>query len=132
LLPATDPKLAGDQVLVAAAGRLRVVEVEEDDVARLAPTALLDLERHAVGQVLVDELVAGQADGFDVLELENDAGRLVVGHPGVEARQGAAESALQQHRGLAVPLSCQYLAWDVGVAELAEQFQGRLLGLVSL
>ena len=42
----------------------------------------------AEGQVLVDFLVAGNADLIDVLQLEDDPLRLLLGQPLVETQQG--------------------------------------------
>ena len=67
LVAPADPKLRGDDELVEAA--LRVVEVEESDGARVPTAWPVHGRSHAVGQGLVDLLVAGHARRGDVLQL---------------------------------------------------------------
>ena len=64
-----DTELRSHNELVEAA--LRVVEVEEADGAGIAAARPVHSQGHAVGQVLVDGLVAGHARGVDVLQVED-------------------------------------------------------------
>ena len=102
LVAAADAELCGDDVVVEAGAGLGVVEVEEADGGRLLPAVAVDGERHAVGEVGVDRLVAREAGGVGVLEVEDDALRLVLGHPLVEAQQRRRQAALEQDLPLAL------------------------------
>ena len=64
---------------------LGVVEVEETDVAGVLPALGGDGQGQPEGQVLVDLLVAGDADLVDVLQIEDSPLRLLLGQPVVEA-----------------------------------------------
>ena len=71
------PELGGDDELVEAA--LRVVEVEEPDVAGVLPALGVDGQGQSESQVLVDGLVARHADGVDVIQLEDGPVGLLLG-----------------------------------------------------
>ena len=90
-LPRRTRDWGGDHELVETA--LRMVEVEEADVARVPPPGPIDVQGHPEGQVLVNGLVAGHAHGVDVLQLEDDPVGLSHGEPLVEAQEGGTEDA---------------------------------------
>ena len=121
LVAAADAELRADDIVVEADAGLGVVEVEEADGRRLLPAVEVDGERHAVGEVGVDRLVAREAGRVDMLEVEDDALRLVLGHPLVEAQQRRREPPAQQHLPLALALIRQRLARHVLVAEPLEE-----------
>ena len=131
LVAAADAELRADDVVVETYPGLGVVEVEEADGRRLLPAVEVDGERHAVGEVGVDRLVAREAGGVDVLEVEDDALRLVLGHPLVEAQQRRRQALPQQHLPLALALRRQHLARHVRVPEPLEEFARGILGGVE-
>ena len=124
------PELGGDDELVESA--LGVVEVEEADVAGVLPALGVDGQGQAEGQVLVDGLVAGHADGVDALQLEDGPLRLLLGQPVVETQQGGPQPPLQQYLALATALRRQRLPRRVGPPQPLQQDAGRLLGLAVL
>ena len=109
-----------------------MIEVKEADGARVSAARDVDAERHAVGQVLVNGLVASHAGGVDPLQLEDDPLGLLLRHPLVEPQQGAPEPCLQQHLALVAALRRQRVAGHVGPAEALQQLTGRRLGVVVL
>ena len=109
-----------------------MVEVEEADGAGPLASRTVNREGHAVGQVLVDSLVASHAQGVDMFELEDDAVGLRPRHPLVEAEKGCLEPASS-----ATPdarcrvLLPEALPRDVGPAETAwRQVEGGPFGVV--
>ena len=56
-------------------------EIEEADSTSLPAPGAIHRQGHPVGQVFVDLLVAGHADGIDVLQIKNDPFRLCAVHP---------------------------------------------------
>ena len=109
-----------------------MVEVEEADGRRLLPAAPVDGQGHAQREVLVDGLVAREAGLVEVLQVEDDALRLVLGHPLVEAHECRREPPLQEHVALVVAFRRQRLAGDVGPAEPLQQLARGILGEVEL
>ena len=109
-LPPAGAELGGDDVVVEAGAGLGVVKVEEADGRRLLPAVAVDGQRHAVGEVGVDRRVAREAGRVDVLEVEDDALRLVPGQPLVEAQQRRRQAAREQHLPLALALRREHLA----------------------
>ena len=87
---------------------------------------------HAVGEVLVDGLVARQAGGVEVLQVEDDALGLVLGHPCVEAHERGREASVEQHIPLVAALRRQRLAGHVGPAEALQQRARGVLGEIEL
>ena len=128
----THAELRGDDVLVQPHAGLRVVEVEEADGGRLLAAAAVDGEGHAVGEVLVDGLVAREAGGVEVLEVEDDALRLVLGHPLVEAHERSREPPMQEHVALVVALCRQRLAGHVSPAQALQQLARGILREIEL
>ena len=131
LAGAAHAELRRDDVVVETDAGLGVVEVEEADGGRLLPAAALDGERHAVGEVRVDLAVPREARGVDVAQVEDDALRVVLGHPLVEAQQGGSEPPREQHAAFAVALRRQLLARYVRVPEPLEEFASGVLGGVE-
>ena len=127
LTAAPHPELGGDDELVEPA--LGVVEVEEADVAGVLPARGAYGQGQAEGQVLVDGLVAGHADGVDVLQLEDGPLDLLLGQPVVETQQGGPQPPLQQDIALLAALRRQLLAGRVGPPQTLQQGAGRLLCL---
>ena len=132
LVAAAHTELGGDDVLVEPDAGLRMVEVEEADGGGLLAPAAVDGERHAVREVLVDGLVAREAGGVEVPKVEDDALRLVLGHPRVEPHEGGREPPLKEHVALVVALCCQLRAGHVGPAEAFQQLARGVLGEVEL
>ena len=130
LTAAAHPELGGNDELVEPA--VRIFEVEETDVAGVLPTLGVDGQGQAEGQVLVDGLVAGHTHGVDVLHLEDDPRRLLLGQPLVETQQGGPQPPLQQYLALAASLRRQHIPRHVGPTQPLQQGAGRLLGLVVL
>ena len=130
LTTAPHPELGGDHELVELA--LGVLEVKEADVAGVLPAPGVDRQGQAEGQVLVDGLVAGHADGIDVLQLEDGPLCLLLGQPVVETQQGVPQPPLQQYLALAAALRRQRLPRCVGPSQPLQQDTGRLLGLAVL
>ena len=128
----THAELRGDDVLVQPDAGLRVVEVEEADGGRLLTAAAVDGEGHAVREVLVDGLVAREAGRVEVLEVEDDALRLVLGHPLVEAHERSREPPMQEHVALVIALCRQRLAGHVSPAQALQQLARRVLREVEL
>ena len=109
-----------------------MVEVEEADGAGGPPLRRIHRQGHAVGQVLVDGLVACHAGGVQVLQFEDDPVRLLLRHPLVETQQSGPQPPLQQHLALVAALRRQRLTGHVGPAEALQQHTRRLLGVVVL
>ena len=130
LVAAADPELRGDDELVETA--LGVVEVEEADDARSPAARTIDDQRHPVGEILVDGLVAGHARGVNVLQLEDDAVGLLLRHPLVQAPQRPAQPPFQQDLALVPALRCQRLTGDVRPPQVLQQPPGRVLRGVEL
>ena len=80
----------------------------------------------------MDGLVAGHADGVDVLQLEDGPLRLLLGQPVVETQQGGPQPPLQQYLALPAALRRQRLPRRVGPPQPLQQGTGRLLGLAVL
>ena len=132
-LPApTHAELRRDDVPVQPDAGLGVVEVEEANRRRLLAAAAVDGEGHAVGEVLVDGLVAREAGGVEVLQVEDDALRLVLGHPLVEAHERSREPPMQEHVALVVALCRQRLAGHVSPAQALQQLARGILREVEL
>ena len=92
----------------------------------------VDAERHAVGQVLVNGLVASHAGGIHPLQLEDHPLGLLLRHPLVEPQQGAPEPCPQQHLTLIAALRRQRFPRDVRPAQLLQQLPRRVLGVMEL
>ena len=114
-----------------------MVEIEEADRRCLLPASALNRQRHAVGQVLVDSLVAQHARLINVVQVEDDPLRLVSGHPLVEPHQRLDEPVLEDDLTLVGALHCQVLARDVGPSQGDQQVAswdlgvGQFVGLVG-
>ena len=80
----------------------------------------------------MDALVACEAGGIDVLEVEDNALRLLFGHPLVEAKQRRRKPPRQQHPALILALPGQYSARHVGPPKPFEEFACGVLGVVEL
>ena len=130
LVAPADAELRRDDELVEAA--LGAIEIEEAHDARLPPSPGVNDEGHAVGQVLVDPLVAGHAGSVDVLQLKDGALGLLIRHPLVEAEQRAPQPSSQQHLPLVAALRRQCLTMDVCPPQTLQQPTGRFLGVVVL
>ena len=76
------PEPGGDDELVEHA--FGVIEVEEADVTGILPAPGVDGQGQAEGQVLVNCLVAGDADGVYVLQVEDGPFCLLFGQPVIE------------------------------------------------
>ena len=109
-----------------------MVEIEEAGGSCSGATGDVHGHVHAVGEVLVDGLVAGHAHGVHVLQVEDDPLGLLVGHPFVEPQQRRLESPLEQHLPLPTTLRCQDFRGHVGPAQLFKEGACRLLGLAKL
>ena len=99
---ATDAELGGNHELVEAA--LRVVEVEEADDTGVPALRRVHRQGHAIGQILVDALVAGHARSVHVFQVEDDAVGLLLRDPLVQPQQCGAQPALEQHLPLVAAL----------------------------
>ena len=104
-----------------------MLEVEEAHGGRFLAAAPVDGEGHTVRQVLVDGLVAGQAGGVDVLQIEDDPLRLVIGHPRIETLERGCEPSGKQYIPLVIALQCQHLARHIRPAKTLQQFPSRIL-----
>ena len=124
-----NPELGGDHELVESGTGM--VEVEEPNAPSLTPSITVDLERHPVGQVFVNLLVASHAETFKVLEIEDDPISLLLGHPLVEAQKSSPEPPLQQHLSLRALLSRQPVVGHVGPPEALQQPPSWLLSVAE-
>ncbi len=95
-------ELGGDDELVESA--VGAFEVEEADVAGVLSVGGVNGQGQAERQVLVELLVAGDADLVDVLQFEDDSLRLFLGQPFVETQQGGPQPPHQQDLALPAPL----------------------------
>ena len=77
----------------------------------------VDGQGHAVGEILVDTLVASHAQRVDVLKLEDDAVSLRLRHPLVQAKKGRLEPTFEQDVTLVVALCCQGVSRHVFPAQ---------------
>ena len=107
-----------------------MVEVEEADGGSFSSALRVNGQGHTVGQVLVDQLVAGDAGLADVFEVEDHAVGLVLGHPLVEPHEGRFQTTLQEHVPLVAALRRQFVAGHVCPAESFQQGTRRLFGVV--
>ena len=130
LVASADAELGRNDKLVEAA--LRVIEVEEARDARSTATRFVDAEGHAVGEVLVDGLIAGHARDVHVLQREDGAVGLPLRHPLVEPQQRPLQPPSQQYLSLVYPLRRQLVARHVRPAEPLQQHARGLLGVVVL
>ena len=130
LVAAPHPELGGDDELVESA--VGAFEVEEADVTGVLSVGGVTAQGQAEGQVLVEFLVAGNADLIDVLQLEDDPLRLLLGQPFVEMQQGGPQPPLQQDLALPAALRRQRLPRYVRPPQPFQQLPGRLLGLAKL
>ena len=126
---APDAELGGDHELVAADG---VVEIEESDGAGVPAARGLNGQRHAVGEVLVDQLVARHADAAGAFEIADHLVGLRTGEAIVEAQQRGPQPALEQNVALVGAFVRQLLRRHVGPAQPLQQPAGRVLGVVEL
>ena len=76
----------------------------------------------------MDLAVPREARGVDVAQVEDDALRVVPGHPLVEAQQSGGQPTREQHAALALALRRQLLARHVRVPEPLEEFARGVLG----
>ena len=79
----------------------------------------------------MDALVACESGGVEVLDVEDNALRLVFGHPFVEAKQRRRKPPRQQHPALILALGGQHSARHVGPPKPFEEFACGVLGVVE-
>ena len=77
LVAASDTELRRDHELVEVA--VGVVKVKEPDGAGVPTAWALHVQRHAVGEVLVDQLVARHAGAVGAFKIEDDPLGLATG-----------------------------------------------------